>query len=524
VRATAPLPFPAPCPSLPTGVGCPSGPMSGCVLAIDLGTGGPKVALVTADGATLGWRNRPVTTRRVDHDGYEQDPDEMWWAIIAAAREVLAEVAHPAVVAVAVTSQYMSTIPVRSDGHPTGPCILWMDTRGAPHSQSLLTDESFGLFVERHGLIPLPSGNDNLAHAHVLETRHPDAFAAADALVEPMDYVVGRLTGHVSVTQSTAFGQIVCDNRVWDHAEYDPALVAAGRLEPSKLAPLRSMRGPAGELSTAVAHELGLPSGVPVMPGSIDSITSAVGSGAVSADRAAFVLGTTAVMVTHVDSFCGNVLSLPTVPSPVPGRWYVMAENGLGGRALEWAQGMFGFASAADAIAAAAEVDPGSEGLVFLPWLLGSIAPSPNDDVRAAFVGLGLGHDRRHAVRSVLEGVALNLAWMLPVVEEFTGHRYERLAFGGGGALSSLWGQVLADATGRRVERLAEPRATNARGAAFLAFCELGLLDLDDVAGLLRVDETHEPDSRHRGVMDQALETLTTLHPQLSLLAARPRP
>jgi len=497
--------------------------MSGCVLAIDLGTGGPKVALVTADGATLGWRHRPVATHRIGADGYEQDPDEMWWAIVAAAREVVAEVSHPPVIAVAVTSQYMSTVPVRADGHPTGRCILWMDTRGAAHSQSLLTEESFGLFVERHGLIPLPSGNDNLAHAHVLATFHPEAFAKADALVEPMDYVVGRLTGHVSATQSTVLGQLACDNRQWDHAEYDPELVSAGRLDPEKLAPLRSMRGPAGELLAAIADELGVPRGIPVMPGSIDSITSAVGSGAVSAERAAVVVGTTSVLVSHVDAFSGNVLSLPTVPSPVPGHWYVMAENGLGGRVLEWAQGLFGVGSAAEAIAAASEVPAGSDGLVFLPWLLGSIAPSPNDDVRAAFVGLGLGHDRRHLLRAVLEGVALNLAWLLPTVEEFTGHRYESIAFGGGGALSSTWGQILADALGRRVERLAEPRATNARGAAFLAFTELGLLDLGDVAGLLRVDEVHEPDARHRGAMDQALETLTSLHPQLSLLAARPR-
>ena len=498
--------------------------MSGCVLAIDLGTGGPKVALVTADGATLGWRNRPVTTRRIGVDGYEQDPDEMWWAIVAATREVVSEVAHPPVIAVAVTSQYMSTVPVRSDGRPTGPCILWMDTRGAAHSQSLLTDESFGLYLERHGLIPLPSGNDNLAHAHVLATHHPESFAAADSLVEPMDYVVGRLTGRVTATQSTVFGQLACDNREWDQAQYDDELVTAGRLDPAKLAPLRSMRGPAGELLGAVADELGVPAAIPVMPGSIDSITSAVGSGAVSSDRAALVLGTTSVMVTHVDSFSGSVLSLPTVPSPVPGQWYVMAENGLGGRALEWAQTLFGFGSPAEAIAAADDVAPGADGLVFLPWLLGSIAPTPDDSVRAAFVGMGLGHDRRHAIRAVLEGVALNLAWLLPTVEEFTGHRYESLAFGGGGALSASWGQILADVLGRRVERLAEPRATNARGAAFLAFAELGLLDLGEVAGRLRVDEVHEPDPRQRGAMDRALETLTSLHPQLSLLAARPQP
>ena len=145
--------------------------MTECVLAIDLGTGGPKVALVTADGTTVAWRSRPVHTTILDGGGAEQDPGEMWSAVVAATRDVLSAVSPlPPIVAVAVTSQYMSTVPVTSAGMPTGPCILWMDTRGAAHSLSLLTDDSFMLFIDRHGLIPLPSGNDNIAHAHVLQT------------------------------------------------------------------------------------------------------------------------------------------------------------------------------------------------------------------------------------------------------------------------------------------------------------------------------------------------------------------
>ena len=140
----------------------------------------------------------------------------------------------PPLLAIAVTSQYMSTVPVRSDGTPTGPCVLWMDTRGAEHSMSLLTDESFMLFLERHGLIPLPSGNDNLAHAHVLRTRHPQAYESADHLVEAMDYLTGRLTGRVTATQSTVFGQLVCDNRHWGSTEYDPDLVAAAGIDPAR--------------------------------------------------------------------------------------------------------------------------------------------------------------------------------------------------------------------------------------------------------------------------------------------------
>jgi xylulokinase len=494
--------------------------MTECVLAIDLGTGGPKVALVTAAGETLAWRSRPVHTTILDGGGAEQDPGEMWSAVVAATHDTLAAVQPvPPIVAVAVTSQYMSTVPVTAAGMPTGPCILWMDTRGAAHSLSLLTDDSFMLFIDRHGLIPLPSGNDNIAHAHVLQTNHPEAYAAADALVEPMDYITGRIIGRVVSTQSTVFGQLTCDNRTWGTTEYDPELVSATGLDPRKLPPLVPLNGVVGEVTAAVAAELGIPVGTPVVPGTIDSITSAVGSGAVTPDRGSVIIGTTSVLVTHMQQRGGDLGSgIVSVPSPVPGMYYVMAENGLGGRAFDWAQRLFGYDSPDTALLDADGVAPGSDGALFLPWLLGSIAPSPNDDVRAAYVGLSLQHDRRHAIRATLEGVALNLAWLVPHVESFVGNAFPHLTFGGGGALSPLWGQILADATDRAVHRLVEPRATNARGAAFLAFADLGMLRLDDVPSLLHVQQVHQPRAEHRPVMQEALDRLMKLHPAHALI------
>ena len=493
-----------------------------CILAVDLGTGGPKAALIDRTGHALAWSSASVATVLGPGGAAEQDPEEMWTAIVAATRGALAEAPSPLppIAAVAITSQYMSTVPVGADGHPTGPCILWMDTRGAAHNLTLLADDSFMLFVERHGLIPLPSGNDNIAHAHVLRTVHPDAYAAAAALVEPMDYVNARLTGRLCATQSTVFGQLVCDNRSWGATEYDPELVAATGLDPDKLAPLVPLRGVIGEVTSAAAAELGIPAGTPVIPGTIDSITSAVGSGALEATAGSVIIGTTSVMVSHLREHRGDLgAGILAVPSPLSDRYYVMAENGVGGRGLEWAQRLLGYGDdTAAAVADAATVAPGAEGVQFLPWLLGSIAPNPNDDVRAAFTGLSLAHDRRHLVRSVLEGVAVNLAWLLAPVEQFVGSPFPFLRFGGGGALSPLWAQTLADALDRPVHRLAQPRVTNARGAALLALDELGVLRVDDTPALLRVDEVHEPDPAHRAVMDRALARLVALHPPLSML------
>lgn len=490
-----------------------------CVLAIDLGTGGPKVAVVDATGRILAWRSRPVDTRFIDGGGAEQDPNQMWSAIVEATRDTLGALSPvPPIAAVAVTSQYMSTVPVAADGTPTGPSVLWMDTRGADHNLSLLTDESFMLFIERHGLIPLPSGNDNIAHAHVVQTFHPEAYERAAALVEPMDYVNARLTGRLCATQSTVFGQLVCDNRTWGATDYDPELVAATRLNPDKLAPLVPMNGFIGEITTAVATQLGIAAGTPVTTGTIDSITSAVGSGALDASAGSVIVGTTSVIVTHIDQHRGDLGSgILAVPSPLPGRYYVMAENGVGGRALEWASRLFGFGDdIGGAVDQAAAVPAGADGVRFMPWLLGSIAPSPNDDVRAAWTGLSLRHDRRHLVRATMEGVALNLAWLRPAVETFVGSSWQFLRFGGGGAQSDLWAQTLADALDRPVHQLAEPRATNARGAAFLAFADLGTIATADIAGLLHVHAVRDPDPAARATMEAALAHLVRLHPTLA--------
>jgi xylulokinase len=529
---------------------------TGCVLAIDLGTGGPKVAVVDETARVVAWRSQPVATTFVDaapgSTGAEQDPHELWRAVCTASRQALATAdkqlgALPLIIGVAVTSQYMSLLPIDGQGRPTGPLILWMDTRGAEHNMSLLTDESFILFAERHGLIPLPSGNDNVAHAHVLRTMHPDAYQRAAALVEPMDYLTARMTSRATATQSSVFGLLSCDNRSWGLTAYDDDLLAANRLDRHLLAELVPMNSVVGHVTDGASAELGIAAGTPVIAGTIDSITSAVGTGATQCNRGGIIIGTTSVLVTHITAQRNDLTSgLLSVPSPVPNSWYVMAENGLGGRALEWVLRFTGYvlpdgsADVQGALDEAARIAGGAEGVRYAPWLMGSIAPTPNDDQRGAFEGLSLHHDRRHAARAALEGIAASLAWLLPAAEAFadptdmafadptdtafadptdtafadpantTGdpHRFDSICFGGGGAQSELWGQILADATGREIRRLAEPRATNARGAAILALAALGVRSLDDELMQPPVAQVHHPTADGMATMDSVVQWL----------------
>jgi xylulokinase len=212
-----------------------------------------------------------------------------------------------------------------------------------------------------------------------------------------------------------------------------------------------------------------------------------------------------------------------------------MAEGGLGGKALEFV--MRDLIYARDALgdhrpedvfgrleAAADATPPGADGVLFLPWLTGSWAPSGDMRARGAFLNLGLGTTRPHLVRAVLEGVACQLAWMLPFVEALTERPADELVFAAGGADSDAWAQILADVCNRPVSQLAEPRLTNCRGAAMLAFQRLGLLDLDEAGERLAVRRRYEPRPEHRALYDEQVARFVLAHERLGPVFPGPLP
>jgi xylulokinase len=281
---------------------------------------------------------------------------------------------------------------------------------------------------------------------------------------------------------------------------------------------------PRGRILDTSAEHLGVATGATVMGATIDSVTSAVGTGAVDADSFGRIIGTTAVMPTHLPSKRHDMQhGLTTAPSPLPGQWFLVAENGVGGKALDVFVSNMVFApdglgrplgpdSFDEVLAAAATAPTGSNGVLFLPWLVGSMAPGSNRRVRGGFVNVGLSTSRSDMARAVLEGVAMNAAWLVPYFSALAEREYDEISFGGGGAHSPLWGQILADALGIRVRRLANSRATNAHGAALLALAEAGRFRLDEIRGLLTVEQLHEPDPAAHSVLARHTEALIDFH------------
>ena len=483
------------------------------ILAIDLGTTNIKAAVVARDGTLLGIGRRSVPTIHTPDDGAEQDAERVWEAVVEAADDALGALPDRGVVrGIACASQYSSIVPVGSDGRPVGHMVMWMDKRGGPQRLAKMPGGR-GMkpnpiqmirWLQIHGIPPLPSGADSLAHMRWIKLARPDVYARTAAFLEPMDYVTARFSGRLVTNMCSSFMLLLTDNRRSKFG-YHATLVKWSGLDEEKLPEVVPVDEPVGQILPEIAERLGLSKETMVFPGINDTQAGGVGAYAFSGDHAGISIGTTAVCITHVDFKKTDIInSLVSMPCPIPDRYFVMAEAGIGGGALEYfleslvfATDEFGdhdleekFAALERAIASVA---PGSEGVLFLPWLTGSITPAEDGRVRGGFLNLSLTTTREHLARAVLEGVAYNLRWVQDRVSRFSKRDISRIKLYGGGALSAAWAQIFADVLQRPVEQLADPEYAVSRGVAMLGFHQLGELALDAIETGVPIAATYEP-------------------------------
>lgn len=492
------------------------------VLAVDLGTSGPKVAIVGDDGALAGRAARSVKTSRLPPGGAEQDPEELWAAVCSAAKEALDQAGRPrdAVRAIACVSQYSSIVPVDAEGRPTMNLILWMDARGAPYSMALYGEHDMAIptWIDVHGAAPLPSGADSLSHMLYVKQARPDVYERTHKFLEAMDFLAHRLTGRFTANLGTAFMMLLTDNRSLDPPVYDDELVRMSGLDRDKLPELTAPDAWIGTLSPAVADELGLSPQTRVLSSLNDTQAASIGTATFQSGQGAINIGTTSQVLAHMSQKATDMeAELVTMPSPLPGRYLVVAENGLGGGTLQHFLDRLVFArdeladhSTADPFAgverAVRAVEAGSGGVLFLPWLTGATSPTSDPNIRGGFINVSLETTRQHLVRAVMEGVALNLRWLLGAVEKFADQSFPDLAFSGGAATSDAWSQILADVLGKPIRQLENARYSNNLAAAFLAFCKLGSVDLGDVSRFIPIKSEYAPTPEHRARYDRCFE------------------
>lgn len=501
------------------------------LLGIDVGTGGTRAVVVDEGGAVVASATSEHEPFASPRTGWaEQDARDWWRASAAAVRAVLSRtgVRSEEIAGVGFSGQMHGAVLLDGRNEVLRPALIWCDQR---------TDAECRALTERVGaerLIELTSNpaltNFTLTKLLWVREHEPELWARFRSFLLPKDYVRLRLTGERATDVADASGTLLFDvrNRRWSAEMLDAVGMDASILPAAFESPEIT-----GRVSAEGAEATGLREGTPVVAGAGDQAAGAVGMGIVRPGAVSATIGTSGVVFAATDrpaldrggrvhSFC----------HAVPGRWHVMGVTQAAGLSLRWFRDRFGAGEAGAEGGAprdpydllseeAAAAPPGSDGVLWAPYLMGERTPHLDPHARAALVGLAASHTRAHVVRAILEGVAFSLRDTLTIFEEMR-VPVENIRLGGGGARGGLWRQIQADVYGRPVEVLAAEEGA-AYGAALLAGVGAGAWGSVDeaCAQSVRVAARVEPDASAARLLDGRYAAYRRLYPALRAVEAR---
>jgi xylulokinase len=486
------------------------------ILAIDLGTGGPKVAFVDLRGRVVA--HEIETTRLIlePPDGAEQDPHDWWDAITRAVQRLVAGAPEVAgsLVGIGVTAHWAGTVPIDADGEPIGNAIIWMDSRGAralPEATSGRVNvmgydpRRLARWVQLTGGAPSHSGKDSIAHIMYLQHERPEVYDAAERFLEPADYLTFRLTGRAVSSHDCAVMLWLTDNRERERIRYDPQLVRWSGIDQAKLPPLVDSASIVGTLRPDVATAWGIPADLPVANGIGDVHAAVVGCGATRDYEPHLYLGTSSWLSFHLPGKRTDIRNnMAALPGALPGSYFLANEHETAGGCLLHARDGLRLVDDLEELNEVAATAPAGSGrLIYLPWLNGERTPVDDHTIRGGWTNLSLAHTRADMLRSILEGVAYNSRWLLEVVEGFTKKPLGPIVVIGGGARSDLWCQIHADVMDRPIRRVEAYQHAGTRGVALMAAVALGRLSPDDLHDLVEVEREFTPDPSNREVYDE---------------------
>jgi ribulose kinase len=441
------------------------------VLGLDVGTESTRAGLFGLDGMLLAEGRSRYSTAFPAPGRAEQDPAAVWDAVTLATRACLQAAAGAAVpLACSLSATAVTVVTLDADAVPTGPALLWMDTRA--------TAEAAEITATRHPSLWFTGGSVSpewmLPKALWLRRHQPDRYFAARWLVELHDWILFQLTGRWALSSATASAEWGYDPHTctWPEdllSEIGLADLTA-RWPQTALAPGEA----AGPLTGAAAAATGLPPGLPVFQGLMDSFAAALACDVFRPGRAALSLGSSSsYMALTPDPASDPRLLGPIRNALGPGTYLMQGGQTSAASVVRWFTTELGCGLDAAALdAEAALVPPGSGGIIALDTWQGNRTPFRDPRRRGAFTGLRLGHRRAHLYRAILEAVAFGGRQILDVFSDI-GMELSELVLSGGASQSLLWTQIHADVLDHPLLRLSQPLPA-ALGAAICAAAGVG--------------------------------------------------
>ncbi len=449
------------------------------VIGCDVGSQGTKAVLLSFDGKLVG---EAYAGSEIDFPSplWAQQPAERW---TRALRDAIAALLHTtqvnpdAICGLALATQVDGVVAVNVAGAPLYPAIIWMDRRATAQTNALRAHET--AIFNLTGL--------NLDATHVapkirwLAENEPQVYDQAAHFLLLGSYLAYYLTGELAVDFSNASSSLLLDVRT---KQWSSEMCAHFQIDAARLAPIGSASTVLGMLRPHIAAELGLSPQTRVMIGSGDEHAACIGAGVLTPGIVGDIAGTAEPVCAVSDQLVFDETRLvETHCHADENQWLLENPGFVSGGNLRWYRDQFGAAEMRAAEqgdtsayqlldASAQQIPPGSDGLIFLPCLMGAMAPTWNDAARGTFMGFTLAHTRAHFTRALLEGSAYAVRDSTDRFQAM-GIPLREMRVMGGGARSDLWNQIKADVTGLEV---AVPQITEtaALGAAFLALVGVG--------------------------------------------------
>jgi len=399
----------------------------------------------------------------------EQQPEDWWRACGIAIKKALsaANLRGDDIACVGLSGQMHGAVMLDEQDRVVRPALIWCDVRTEKQCHELTEKIGADQLIKLTCNPALP--NFTLTKFLWVREHEPENWKRVRSVMLPKDYVRFRMTGDRAIDVADASGTLLLDVA---HRRWSSQMLDATQIDERLLPKVFESAEVCGKISAEGAAATGLKPGTPVVAGAGDQAAGATGMGIVAPGAVSATIGTSGVVFAATDRPAMDPKGrLHTFCHAIPGRWHVMGVTQAAGQSLRWFRDTLCSGSAAatydQLTAEAAKVAPGSDDLLWTPYLMGERTPHLDGQARAALIGLTASHTRGHIIRAILEGVAFSLRDTFTIFAEMN-VPVKSIRLGGGGARSGLWRQIQADIYGHDVE-IVEAEEGAAYGAAILA-------------------------------------------------------
>lgn len=515
------------------------------VIAYDIGTTGMKTCLFALesqltliDGAYGSYR-----LYILENGGVEQDADEWWDTMCRTTQELLQKngIKKEQIKALSFCSQMQGLVLVDRNGKALHRPMSYMDNRA-----EAVFDKYAGRGVRISGLgvykllksllitTAAPTSVKDPVWKYLwVKENEPEIYAKIHKWLDVKEYLIGRATGEFVMTRDSAYATFFYDTRKGKN-RWNESLCRTYGVDVKHLPRIIDCSDPAGELTEEAAKQLGLSPGTVVFGGGGDATLIGIGAGCTKVGMTHIYSGTSGWVSTLTDHQTVDIVAMiAAVVGAADGLFNYFAEMETAGKCFEWVKEHLAldeigiylkkqtveeseeslYLSLYDYLSdTVKDAKAGSGGVIFTPWLHGNRCPFEDPDAAGMFFNIKLETGKTQMIRAVLEGICFHLRWMLECSDKKVSSS-DTIRFVGGGALSPVTCQILADITGRCIETVEHAQDVGAFGAAMIALVGLGEIpSLTDAGAYIRVKETYRPNPDHKEIYERNYAVFKKLH------------